>query len=254
MRAYISFVKKEFMEYTRNYKLFILLVVFVILGILSPLTAKFMPEMIKSFMPAGMTIELPPSSSLDSWGQFFKNITQMGFIVLMIVFSGIMSKEYDKGTFVNMVTKGLGRETLILSKFTAASLLWTICCWVSFLITWGYTRFYWNDSSSNHLIVAVLILNLFGLILLAIELLGAVIIINSYGSLLFVVGFIIVLFILNIFPKLEKYNPLCLVNQNLGLVKGSVEMEVFKYPAIIGAVILIGFVVLSIKIFNKKQI
>jgi len=254
MRAYISFVKKELMESARNYKLFLLLVIFAILGVLSPLAAKLMPEMVQSFMPEGMTIVIPPSSSLDSWSQFFKNISQMGFIVLMIVFSSIMSKEYDKGTFVNMVTKGLGRETIILSKFTAASVLWTICYWISFIITWGYTRFYWSDNSSHHLITAVITLYFFGLILLATELLGAVIFKNSYGSLLFTGGLITVLFILNIFPILEKYNPLSLANQNMQLLKGSIEMEVFKYPAIVGVVILTGFVVLSIKIFNKKQI
>ncbi|MEQ8197943.1 MAG: ABC transporter permease, partial [Clostridiaceae bacterium] len=81
MRSYIAFTKKERMDYIRNYKALIMLVVFAIIGIMSPLSAKFMPEIIKEVMPAGMTIQLPEPSDMDSWAQFFKNVSQMGIIV-----------------------------------------------------------------------------------------------------------------------------------------------------------------------------
>lgn len=44
MRGYLAFVKKELLEQVRTYKLLILLLVFFIFGMLSPLMAKLMPK------------------------------------------------------------------------------------------------------------------------------------------------------------------------------------------------------------------
>lgn len=41
-------------------------------------------------------IELPPPNSLDSWTQFFKNVNQTGLVVTIVIFSGMVSREYEK--------------------------------------------------------------------------------------------------------------------------------------------------------------
>ena len=55
---------------------------------MNPFAAKFLPEILASALPSGMTITLPEPSAMDSWGQFFKNISQMGIIVVVILFGG----------------------------------------------------------------------------------------------------------------------------------------------------------------------
>ena len=44
MRTYLSFTKKEFTENWRTFKLMIMLVVFLIFGLMSPLMAKLTPN------------------------------------------------------------------------------------------------------------------------------------------------------------------------------------------------------------------
>ena len=78
MNGYLAFMKKEWMEQIRTFKLFILFVVFFIFGMLSPLTAKLMPELLSQIPIEGMTIILPEPSAIDSYTQFFKNCSQMG--------------------------------------------------------------------------------------------------------------------------------------------------------------------------------
>ena len=46
MRGYLAFVKKEFMEIIRTYKLVVLGAIFLILGIMNPLTAKLTPTLL----------------------------------------------------------------------------------------------------------------------------------------------------------------------------------------------------------------
>ncbi|WP_222860725.1 hypothetical protein [Paenibacillus antibioticophila] len=93
-----------------------MIAVFFIVGMLSPLTAKLMPELLSSFLPEGMTLTIAEPTALDAWIQFFKNTSQMGLILIVILFSGILGTELTRGTLINMLTKGLSRHAVILSK------------------------------------------------------------------------------------------------------------------------------------------
>ena len=105
MRAYIAFTKKEIYELAKTYKLLLLVVVFLIFGFMNPVVAKLTPDIMKSLMEDGINISMPEATIFDSWAQFFKNVSQMGLIVLVIMFSGLISNELSKGTLVNMLTK-----------------------------------------------------------------------------------------------------------------------------------------------------
>ncbi|NLP14480.1 MAG: hypothetical protein GX383_08445 [Clostridium sp.] len=72
MRYFQVLLKKELKENIRTHKLMIMLVVFSIFGLLSPLTAVFTPDILKSFLPEGMEIKIPEPVWTDSWAQFFK--------------------------------------------------------------------------------------------------------------------------------------------------------------------------------------
>lgn len=121
MRGFSAFFGKEIKEQIRNYKFLILFIVFAIVGLLSPLTAKFLPQLLESLMDDNITIILQEPTYIDSWVQFFSNTNQMSLIVLLLLFSPILSKEYEKSTLVHMVTKGLSRQTIIVSKVGVSS-------------------------------------------------------------------------------------------------------------------------------------
>jgi ABC-2 type transport system permease protein len=139
MRNYLVFLKKEVLEYAKTYKLLIMLMVFAVFGITNPLMAKLLPEILGSLMTDGIIMALPEATAYDAWTQFFKNATQMGLIVMVILFSGILSSELSTGTLINMLTKGLSRTAVILSKYTCMVLVWTISIALCFGLTYGYT-------------------------------------------------------------------------------------------------------------------
>ena len=117
MRAYLAFTKKELFELTKTYKLLLIVTVFLIFGFMNPVVAKFTPDLMESLMEEGIKISLPEPTIFDSWTQFFKNTTQMGLIILVIIFSGLISNELSKGTLINMLTKGLSRKTVVSWRF-----------------------------------------------------------------------------------------------------------------------------------------
>lgn len=254
MKSYIAFTKKEFCESIRTYKFFIMITVFLLLGMMNPITAKITPQLLKSFMPEGMTITLGEPTALDSWAQFFKNVPQMGLIVLVIVYSGIMANEFSRGTLINMLTKGLSRSVVILSKFTMAATVWTLSYVLCFLTTYIYTLYFWSIEGINNIMLSAFCLWLFGILLLAIIILGGVLFKSSYGGLLFTGGFVAVLSLLNISPALQKYNPITLISGNMSLITNNMSVSDFTLPVVISSIAVIVFITSAVILFNKKQV
>jgi ABC-2 type transport system permease protein len=254
MTAYLAFTKKEWTEYWRSYKFFILSAVFLLFGVMNPVVAKFLPELLKTLLPAGMTINLGEPTALDSWAQFFKNVSQMGVIVVVIVMSGIMAGEFSKGTLINMLTKGLPRSTVILAKLTAATAIWTFSYALCFTVTYFYTAYFWSMDGIVNLFLSVMGLWLFGVLLIALLIAGGVLFGNIYGSLLLTGGAVVLMLILNIDPAVQKYNPITLSSDNMALLTAQKTASSFSPAILICAAAIMALIGASIALFNKKQI
>ena len=254
MRNYIAFTKKELLESVRTYKLLIMLIVFFVFGIMSPLAAKMMPEILKTAMPEGMTVTLPVPAAIDSWAQFFKNVSQMGLIVLMIVFSGVLGTELSKGTLINLLTKGLARRTVILSKFTGMAIIWTISYAAAFIVTLGYTVYLFPNEGVSNLLFSVFCLWLFGVFLLSVLIFASALVKSNYGALLISGAVIVALMICNITPDLHSYNPFSLASDNVALLTKAVEASSLSYAAVISIICSVILIIASILVFRKRQL
>lgn len=251
MRSYIAFVKKELIEAIRTYKLFIMVVVFLLFGFMGPALAKLTPEIAKM---SKIQMTIPTPTALDSWTQFFKNVGQLGLIVLVVVFCGMIAHEFSRGTLINMLTKGLNRSTVILSKFTVATVIWTLSYLVCLAVSYIYTAYFWKMDGMHHVFLSFFSMWLFGVLLITFVLLGGALFKNMIGSLLFAVGASVVMMLINIAPMLQKYNPGTLASGNMSLLAAQKGVSDFMPALIICAALIIAFVAVSIVVFNKKQI
>lgn len=253
MRAYGAFIKKEWIELVRSYKLYILLTVFFIFGMLSVFTAKFMPQLMDALLPEGMVLNLPDPTALDAWAQFFKNISQLGFFILVIIFSGSMSNEITRGTLIPLLTKGLSRTTVVLAKFSVLTFVWSICYVVCFIVCQLYTVYFFSQTPPNLMFSAVC-LWMFGVLLVALVLVGGILFRSSYGSLLFTGGAVVIAFIANMFPRFQKYNPVALINNTNQLLNDQRNATDFVWPIILCIVCIVGLLTLGIGVFRKAKL
>jgi ABC-2 type transport system permease protein len=254
MRNYYAFFKKELVESMRTYKLLIMIAVFFIFGMLSPLTAKLLPQILASVMPSGMNITLAEPAAIDSWTQFFKNISQIGMIVTVILFSGMLANELSRGTLVNMLTKGLSRSAVIMAKFTSAALIWTISYAVAAALTLGYTLYLFANSSVVNLLFSLLCLWLFGLFVLSALMFFAAVTKSAYGALLGTGFLAVVLMVANIVPAIGKYNPMSLSANNVALLTNAAKPSQMYFAVGISAVCTVVFIAGAIAVFKKKQL
>ena len=254
MNDYLVFLKKELIEYARTYKLLILLIVFIIFGITNPLIAKLTPELLASFMPEGMLVAIPEPTALDSWAQFFKNTQQMGIIVLVLVFSGVLSNELSRGTLINLLTKGLSREAVIIGKFLAMLSVWSLSVLLSSLLTLVYTIYLFPGDQVQNLVLAVFCMWLFGAFLLAVLLGSATLVSGNYGSLLLTGLTVVVLLILNIIPGATRFNPISLANRNMELVSNTTEASALFAAIGVTGLAILGLITLTVYVFRRKRL
>jgi ABC-2 type transport system permease protein len=254
MKGFIAFTKKEYMEQLRTYRLLILICVFFLFGMVSPLLAKLMPKMLEGMELQGIKFIIPEPTALDAYSQFFQNITEMGIIVVLLVFGGILSNELSKGTLINILAKGLPRHTIIFSKFTAAVTLWTISYAVGALTNYGYTEYLFDTTDLKNVLFSVFSLWLFVVFVIALILLSSAIVGGGFGGLIFTAAVLIAMLLLNMFPKVSKFNPIYLASHNLELLTGTLTPSDFTKPLIVTLILLVGCLYSSVVVFRRRKL
>lgn len=221
MNGFTAFFKKENMDYLRNYKALILIGIFVIFGMMSPLTAKMMPDI---FAHMNIAVSVPKPTALDAYGQFFKNFSQMGIAVLLLVFGGLLSQELSRGTLIILLAKGLPRMVVILAKYSAALVLWTVGYGLAAIVQYGYTRFLFDKPVAPHLLFSLFCLWLFGAFILAMLMMFSTMISGAYGGLFLTAVLLGALLVVQIIPKADRVSPLTLASNNVGVMTGTVNL------------------------------
>lgn len=249
----IAYVKKEWIENIRNYKLLILVMIFVFFGISNALLAKLTPELLQLMEGSGIVITMPDPTGIDSWIQFYKNMSSLQLLLFLVLFGSILATEYQKGTLVMLFTKGLKRSHVILSKFMNMSIVWSIVYWLCFLFTYFYTLILFPSDHYTTVFISAFFFYIIGIFFSSILLLGGVLFKSMSTTLLFTGGIYLVLSILSIFEKIHQYSPFYLGTHNLSLLLNDVQLQDFMIPLGICILSIIVCLVLSIQLFNKKK-
>lgn len=256
MKAFVAFMKKEWMEQVRSGRLMILGIVFVLFGIMNPAVAKLTPwlfeVMADSLEESGMIVTAVEVDALDSWMQFFKN-APMALIVFVLLQSSIFTKEYQSGTLVLALTKGLHRHKVVFSKAAVLVLLWTLFYWMHFGITYAYNAYFWDNSIAKNLMFSAVCWWVFGLWAIALMVLFSTIA-NTNTVVLAGTGVVaVVCYVVGLLPKLSEYMPTFLMDGN-SLIYGVKDVGDYKTSLIIAVVTGVLCFGASVPVLNRKKI
>lgn len=251
-----AFLRKEWMEWVRTGRLLILLLVFTVFGIMNPAIAKLTPWLIETMAETmegtGLTVEAVTVDAMTSWTQFYKNIP-MGLIIFILACSGIFTSEYDKGTLIPVVTKGLSRKKVLAAKALFLYGVWTVLYFLCFGITYGYNEYFWDNSVARNLVFAAVCTWLFGLWVVAILILFSSVGKNSSQILLGTGGVTVGVWLAGIFPKLAPFLPRRLLDGMALLQRVSGSEDYYISIMAAGAMIILC-VALAVVYFDRREL
>lgn len=255
MNQFTALFKKEILESLRQFKVIALVIVFMIFGIISPLTALLMPDILKMFMPdTGIQFELPEVQAVDAYSQFFSNVNQMGLVIMVIVFGSILTNEISRSTLINLVTKGLKRYVVISVKYIYACIIWTITYIFGAVLTYVYTIYYWENNVENT-VFAFSLTWLYGIFLISMIMLASAVFKSSYvGVLLTILSAVILMMIISIHPVWSEYIPQYLLSSSLPVLSGALSPGDVLPAVIISISMSVLMFASAIMIFNKSTL
>lgn len=252
MSTFTVLIRKELLEQWRTRKLIIISAVLLIFGMFSPLIAKLTPDLINS-IDLGFEINLPEPTYQDAYMQYFKNITQICLLVVLVVFSGFISEEISRGTVVLLLSKGLSRRTFVFAKFFTSILLWSATFFLSAITCYGYIEYLFPNQNPQNLILSLISLWLFGVFLLSLLTLGNMIGHSSYLAVVFTLSIWGLLALLNIFPEFIKYSPLALSSWNMEMILGEKDLIDLLLPFIVTGILIIICLTSTMIVFSKQE-
>ena len=256
MKALIAFVKKEAMAQMRTGKVMILGILFILFGIMNPAIAKLTPWLLEtlsdSLAESGMTVTGVTVSAMDSWVQFYKNVP-MALIAFILLQSSIFTGEYQSGTLLLSLTKGLARYKVVVSKALVLAAFWTAGYWLCFGITYGYNAYFWDNTVAKNLLRSVAYWWIFGLWVISLTVLFSTLFQTNSGVLCGTGGVVLLSYLLGLLPKVSTYLPTLLTDGN-SLIYGKTEAADYSSALNVTAVMSVLCFAASIPLFHKKQL
>jgi ABC-2 type transport system permease protein len=140
MHGLTVLIRKELLESWRTLRIPIIGGLFLLVGLTSPLLAKFLPEIIKAAAGDQLpTIPIPTPVMADAAAQLWKNLAQFGAFAAIILAMGTVAGELDRGTAAFVLSKTATRGAFLAAKVAAIAIVLAVCTVLAVLVGWFYT-------------------------------------------------------------------------------------------------------------------
>lgn len=256
MKQFNVFMRKEFTELFRTGKAALLLIVYSIFGIMNPALAKLTPWMLslmsESLADQGVVIGSMTVNALTAWTQYFKNMF-MEYVLALALFCGIFSTEFQSGTLINILTKGLARWKTVAAKWVVMLACWSVCYWLTFGITFGYSAYFWSNANLSGLMFSVFCSYVLGIWLLSVELAFSAFFRSGIYALIGTGAIYTAAYALGVIPALSAWLPVRL-DSSFSLLTGALASADFTVALCIAAILSVLNVALAIAAFQKKRL
>ena len=140
MKGFSVLLRKELIEAWRTRRLPLVAILFVLVGLISPLTAKFLPDILKAALGDQATgIPIPPPDATQAVVQLLKNLGQLGALAAIAIGMGAVSGELDRGTAALVLAQPVGRTAFLGAKLVAIGAVLAIATGLAVAVAWVYT-------------------------------------------------------------------------------------------------------------------
>ncbi len=141
MDGFSIFLRKELREAVRSNRLLVVCALFLVLGIISPVTAKYTPQLLQALGTgqAGVKITFPTPTLADAIAQYLKNVAGSGIFIALLLPMGMVAREKERGTAAFVLAKPISRAAFLAAKVVALVTLLGVGVLLAAIASYIYT-------------------------------------------------------------------------------------------------------------------
>jgi ABC-2 type transport system permease protein len=169
-------LRKELAEGWRTKRTPVVVGLFVIMGMLAPLLARFTPAIVAASAGTHLADALPTPTAADAVDQFLKTTGQLGAFVAILLAMGSVAGDRERGTAALVLTKPVSRAAYLVAKLIALGALLGVATLAAGAATAAYTAVLFAPLSLPGFAAAVALVWIGLLVPAAITFLGSVLV------------------------------------------------------------------------------
>ncbi len=249
-------LKYDFYHLRKTSKFIVFPVVIVMFAILSPITARYMNQLLDlALADSGLNIVLTNPVVLDSYIQYIGNLYETILFVVLFIGVGFFIKDKTKGLLPLVLSKPISKTKYLLSKYISLSILILASLLLGYFVFSYYTYFIFEEIDLAGMLITTLLFFIYVLYILSISLFTATHFKSYLASVSVTFGIYILTSMLTIFEvSVFKYLPGFISSNSVDILIG--EEVVGDVLINVGVTLLISivFIFFSIKKFVKQDI
>jgi ABC-2 type transport system permease protein len=255
MTGFGILLRKELLESWRTRRLPVVVGLFLFVGIMSPLTARYLPEILKAALGDQMTVPVPTPVVGDAVLQLQKNLAQFGALTAIVLAMGAIASEKERGTAAFILTKPTTRASFLVAKLAALGAVLGLATAVAVAVAWVYTAVLFEPLAVGGW-VALALLSWLGLMAWAsITFLASTVTRSAAAAAGVGVIALLVLSIVSAIPQVGRFMPSGLDPGALALAIGQDVKGPELATAILGTlVIVVGCAALAWLSFRRQEL
>jgi ABC-2 type transport system permease protein len=252
MRGYRVFVWKELREAWATRRLLVVGVVFLLVGLGSPVLAKDLPDLVKG-SAGNVRVIVPTPTTKDAIDQLLKNLGTFGPFAAILLAMGAIAGEKERGTAALALTKPLTRTAFLTAKLTGLLFTLSVGIVLAGLGAYTYTAALFTAPSVGGFVaccaLALLAISVYG----AFTLLGSTLVRSALPAAGIGLGVLVALGIVSAIPNLARFTPSGLTTPAETLALGRLPPDVGT-PLVANLCLIVVALALSWAIFQRQEL
>jgi ABC-2 type transport system permease protein len=257
--GFVILLRKELVEAWRTMRLPVSIGLFLLVGLSSPLLAKYLPEIIElAAGDLGGAIPIPTPTAADAVDQVLKNLGQFGALAAIVLAMGAVATEVDRGTAAFVLARPVGRRAFLLAKVASLGLVLGIGVAVAIAVGWVYTAILFGPPQPGGWIAMGLLVWLTLAAWAAITFLASAV--TGSAAAAAGLGFValLVLSLIAVVPTVARLTPAGLSAPALALATGAAsatDLGADLWSPVLATVLLIALaIVVAVAVFRRREL
>lgn len=247
-----TLLRKEILEQLRTHKVLITLAVFFVVGLISPLLAKYTPLLLESIpdLPPGLVDLVPEPTTGDAILQFVQNTSQFGVLLVILINMGTIVQEKERGTAAMLLTKPVRGNWMVLLKWLVGVIILLVGLMIGAAGFFFYTAILFEILPILDFLVFTALLGLLLIVYLSLAILASTLARTQLISAAISFGLLAVMLILGALPRVGDYFPAKLLNWGSSIMAGETGTA---WGAVVGSIVIIALALLAACLYFEKQ-